>query len=183
MPEPVSIPITLKMLMDVKYYAGKVVFDSFRSGMHTRFGNGGIPEHEIGKFGELAFFRFCLENGIPVKHVPFREDYSSLDENDDFIIVLKSRQIPIEVKTSEIRDPLRPSVKSVFYNESQYKEKLSHNFLVVFAAINRQQTQLALLGWIPAKKIAKYNVRRDIKSPAYVIPVKDLKPMSDFLKF
>jgi len=178
--EPVSIPVTEHLLMDASYYAHKVVFGSFKQGMKARFG-GGIKEHKIGKLGELAFFRFCMENGIPVKHIPFREDYTTLDENDDFIIVLKSKQIPIEVKTSEIDDPLKPSVKFVFYNESQYKQKQNYNFLVVFVVVNHLHTQLALLGWIHAKRIAKFSVRKDLRSPAYEIPLEELKPMQAFL--
>jgi hypothetical protein len=183
MPEPVSIPVTDKFIQDAAYYAGKTVFASFSNGMKSRFGNGGLVKHMQGKMGELAFFRFCLDNGIPVKHVPFRDDYSTLDEQDDFIIILKSRQIPVEVKTATLKDPISMKTPNLFYNKNQYDQKEDYNYIVVFAATNFELTQVVLIGWIHAKKIANYTVRRDIKSPAYVIPVKDLKPMSDFLKF
>jgi hypothetical protein len=183
MPEPVSIPVTDKFIQDAAYYARKVVFSSFSNGMRPRFGNGGLVKHMQGKMGELAFFKFCLDNGIPVKHAPFRDDYSALDDQDDFIIVLKSRQIPVEVKTASLKNPIELRTPNLFYNKSQYDQKENYNYIVVFAATNFELTQVVLIGWIPAKKIAKYTVRRDIKSPAYVIPVKDLKPMSDFLKF
>ncbi len=178
--EPVSIPVTEKLIQDASYYAYKVVFGSFRQGMKARFG-GGIREHMAGKLGELAFFKFCLENGIPVKHAPFRDDYTTLNDDDDFILVLNGKLVPVEVKTATVLDPMKLD-KPLFYNKKQYDSREDHKYIIVFTAVNKHLTQVCLVGWIHAKRIAKFPVRKDLRSPAYEIAVEELKPMQAFLR-
>ncbi|AGK61480.1 hypothetical protein Asulf_01497 [Archaeoglobus sulfaticallidus PM70-1] len=177
---PISIEINNKFREDVAYYAHIVVQDSFKNKMKPRFGDGGFVKHYIGKMGEMAFFRFCMQNGIAVKHIPFRDDYSTLNDKDDFVIITHGVQRIVEVKTSVLKrkDPLDPPEDlQLFYNKKQYDEKAEYNHIVVFAATNSELTKISLLGWIPAYEIRKYPVRRDLKSPAYAIPYRDLRSM------
>jgi hypothetical protein len=57
-----------------------------------------------GKIGESAFYRWLIELkkqfGTPIKviHDPFREDYSVLNPNDDFIIEFNNRTLQVEVR-------------------------------------------------------------------------------------
>jgi len=184
MVEPISIPLDTKFVQDAAYYALITVFDSFENKMKPRFGNGGLFKHMLGKLGELAFFRFCMENHIAVKHAPFRNDYSQLDDCDDFVISVMGVDRVVEVKTSTIKNPLNPDSKlRLFYNQAQYEEKESKDFLVVFAATNPPITQLALLGWIHASEISKFPIwKKNMKSPAYAIPVSELKDMRVFVE-
>lgn len=164
--------VDLKSVIDAAYYAYRVVFCSFRQGYKPRFGNGGLVKHMQGKLGELAFYKFCLQNKIPVRHVPFRNDYTELCEDDDFIV---ANGIKVEVKTSTLKQN-----PYVLYNVKQYKEKKDLRFIVVFAAINPEWTRIFLLGWISSLRICDFPIRKDLQSPAYEIPVSALKPMSDF---
>ena len=182
--QPVSIPLDAKFISDASYYAFITVTCCFENGMKPRFGNGGLFKHMLGKLGELAFFKFCLENRIAVKHAPFRNDYSQLNVSDDFIVNVMGLDFTVEVKTATIRNPLNPDPKfRLFYNQGQYEAKQDHNYLVVFAAVNPQITQIALLGWIHAKDIAKFPVwKRKIQSPAYAIPVSELRDIRKFVE-
>ena len=181
--KPVSIPLDAKFVQDAAYYAYITVFDSFKQGFRPRFGNGGLVKHMLGKIGELAFFRFCLENGIAVKHTPFRNDYSKLNGHDDFIINLMGLDRTVEVKTQTIRNLLEPDDKlRLLYNKAQFDDKKGHDYIVVFAGVDPPITKVALLGWIPAKDIPKAEVRKNLKSPAYSIPISWLRPMHLFLE-
>ncbi len=177
--QPIPIAIDEKFVSDAAYYAFKTVTCSFENGMKSRFGNGGLLKHILGKLGETAFFRFCLENGIAIKHTPFRSDYSKLDECDDFLINVMGIDFVVEVKTATIKDPLSPDQKfRLLYNKEQYDAKKDRNYIVVFAAVNQAVTKIALLGWIHAKDIAKFPVwKKNMQSPAYAIPVSELKDM------
>jgi|Deesub1362A_J573_1020465.scaffolds.fasta_scaffold00348_23 hypothetical protein len=177
MPDPVSIPMDDKFAQDAAWHAWHIVADSFKQGYRPRFG-GGLFEHMAGKFGEIAFEIFCRDAMIPIIHTPLRRNYTSLNGNDDFIIEIMGKRVTVEVKTARINNPLQPDEGfKLFYNKQQYEDKDNHKYIVVFAGINKKGTQLALIGWLPATKIKKYPIRTDIKSPAYAIPVKDLKPM------
>ncbi len=182
--KPISIPLDEKFVSDAAYYAFKTVQCSFENGMKSRFGNGGLFKHILGKLGETAFFRFCLENRIAVKHTPFRNDYSQLNGCDDFIINIMGLDFVVEVKTATIKDPLKPDPKfRLFYNKGQYEAKQEYNYIVVFAAVNPTITQIALLGWIHAQDIAKFPVwRKNMQSPAYAIPVEELKGMEKLVE-
>ena len=181
--DPVSVPLDGKIVQDAAWYAWHVAADSFRQGFKSRFGNGGLIKHLQGKLGEFAFYYFCQEAMIPVKHTPFRRDYTTLDEHDDFIIELMGRDFVVEVKTQTILDPLNPSNVHFFYNEEQYKAKDKHDYIVVFAGINRACTQVALIGWIHASEIAKHKVwKKNMKSPAFAIPISALKPMKKLVE-
>ncbi|WP_456478161.1 hypothetical protein [Geoglobus ahangari] len=177
--QPVSVPIDEKFITDACYYAFKTVTCSFDNAMKPRFGNGGLFKHLLGKLGETAFFRFCLENQIAVKHTPFRNDYSELDENDDFIISLLGHDFRVEVKTATLNSPLNPDGKLVlFYNRDQYKAQQDHSYLVVFAAVNKEVTQIALIGWIHAEDIRSCKIwTKNMKAPAYAIPLAKLRDM------
>jgi len=180
---PISVPITGKFIQDASYYASRVVFSSLDSGMRSRFGNGGLIKHLLGKMGELAFYRFCMDNVIPVRHTPFRDDYTNLNDKDDFQLILRGKLAVVEVKTATLKDPLKiPNNQVVFYNKKQYNGKTDHRYIVVFAAANSEMTQIVLLGWISAPKIADHSIRTDIKSPAYAIPVRELRSMETFLE-
>ncbi len=181
--KPVSIPLDAKFVQDAAYYAYITVFDSFKQGFRPRFGNGGLVKHMLGKIGELAFFRFCLENGIAVKHTPFRNDYSKLNGQDDFVVSIMGIDKVVEVKTQTIKNLLEPDeMLKLFYNKAQFDQKPDRDFIVVFAGVNPQVTQVALLGWIHAEKIAKAFINDKLKSPAYAIPISWLKPMEMFLE-
>ncbi|RLI75263.1 hypothetical protein DRP05_15095 [Archaeoglobales archaeon] len=180
--KPVSIPINKKFREDCAYYAHIIVEDSFQNGMKSRFGSGGFFKHYVGKMGEMAFFKFCMQEGIAVKHIPFREGYADLNERDDFVVIIHNVERIIEVKTAVLKDLKLDKELRLFYNEKQYNDKSDHNYIVVFAATNKQLTQIALLGWIPASEIKKYPVRKDIVSPAYAIPLKDLRDMRLFVE-
>ncbi|MBE8539451.1 hypothetical protein [Geoglobus acetivorans] len=181
---PVAIPIDEKFITDACYYAFKTVTCSFDNAMKPRFGNGGLIKHLIGKIGETAFFRFCLENGIAVKHAPFRNDYSEINGNDDFIISILGHDFRVEIKTATIRNPTNPDEKLVlFYNRDQYKAQEDHDYIVVFAGVNKEVTQIALLGWIHASEIRNFSIwTKNMKAPAYAIPqsrLKDMKKLAD----
>jgi|Deesub1362A_J573_1020465.scaffolds.fasta_scaffold01443_4 hypothetical protein len=181
--QPISIPITQKFMEDASRYAIKIVFSSFQQGMKPIFGDGGITNHLRGKIGEMAFYEFCIFHGIAVKHKPFRDDYSVLDDQDDFKVILKDKLAQVEVKTTKLKNPLKiPDDQIVFYNKLQFDQKKNHRFLVVFAATNPEMTQVVLLGWIPAPKIKGFPIRNDIKSPAYVIQVRSLSTMQNLLE-
>jgi len=179
--QPVSIAMDEKFVSDAAYYAFKTVTCSFENGMKSRFGNGGLIKHILGKLGETAFFRFCLQNGVAVKHTPFRSDYSKLNGCDDFVINVMGLDFIVEVKTATIKDPLNPEPKlRLFYNKDQYDAKQDHNYIVVFAAVNQAVTKVALLGWIHAQDIAKFPVwKKNMQSPAYSIPVGELKDLRE----
>lgn len=181
--QPVSIPMDGKFVSDAAWHAWHIAIDSFRQGFKSRFGNGGLIKHLQGKLGEFAFYYFCQDAMIPVKHTPFRRDYSTLDEHDDFIIELMGRDFVVEVKTQTISNPLKPEDIHLFYNEDQYRAKDEHDYIVVFAGINRTCTQIALIGWIHASDIGKHKVwRRNLKAPAFAIPVSALKPMKKLVE-
>ena len=179
MMNPVAIPIDIKFVQDAAYYALITVFDSFENKMKSRFGSGGLFKHMLGKIGELAFFRFCMENHIAVKHVPFRDNYSELNNDDDFVISVLGHDFRVEVKTATIPNPIKPDEKLVlFYNRDQYKAQENHDYIVVFAGVNKAVTQIALLGWIHASEISKFPVwKKNMQSPAYAIPANRLKDM------
>ena len=173
--KPAIIKPDAKLIQDAAYYAFTIVFDSFEQGYKPRFGNGGLIKHLIGKIGELAFFRYCMENGIAVKHTPFRNDYSKLNGKDDFIISIFGYDIPVEVKTQtvkEINGDLR-----LFYNKEQYYSRQKDG-IVVFVAINPEITKISILGWIHLKDIEKYPIwEKNLQSPAFAIPVSALKDL------
>ena len=162
-----------KFISDAAYYAALTVQCSFDNNMKPRFGNGGLFKHLLGKIGEMAFYKFCLDNLIAVKHVPFRKDYSKLNGNDDFIISIIGHDFRVEVKTATIDDPenVKPDFV-LFYNRDQYKAQPDHNYLVVFVGVNKEITKIALLGWIHAEDIRNFKIwTRNMKAPAYAIPV------------
>ena len=175
--QPVFVELSKKFRLDCAYYAHMIVEDSIKNGMKSRFGDGGFFKHFVGKMGEMAFFKFCMRVGIPVKHIPFREGYKDLDENDDFVVIIHDVERCIEVKTAVLKKWKLDENLRLFYNERQYLNKEKHNYIVVFSATDKRLTRLALLGWIPASEIQKYPVRRDIRSPAYAVPFKDLRDM------
>ena len=53
--KPISIPMDDKFVQDAAYYAFKTVTCSFENGMKSRFGNGGLFKHMLGKLGERHF--------------------------------------------------------------------------------------------------------------------------------
>src|SRR4051812_43662235 len=57
-----------------------------------------VENYTDGKMGELVFAYWLSEAEIPILHHPFREDYSVLDPNDDFIIQLSGRCVKVEVR-------------------------------------------------------------------------------------
>ena len=182
--QPVRIPIDSKVAADAAWYAWHVCEASFRRGFKSRFGNGGLVKHMQGKLGEFAFLLFCRKNMIPVLHDPFRKDYSELDEYDDFVVEILGVRKIVEVKTQTIKNALNPDEKlRLYYNKSQYNSKKSHDYIVVFVALNPEWTGVSLLGWIHASEIKKFPVwSRNMKSPAYAIPIRALKPMKMFLE-
>ena len=177
------VPLDDFLRMCAAHFAGRVTECSVENGMRPRFG-GTFKEHYKGKLGELAFLKFCFENHIAVKHTPFRSDYSKLNKYDDFIINLLGLDFIVEVKTSEIEGPMNPDPKfRLFYNKGQYEAKQEYNYIVVFAGVNPAVTKIALLGWIHAQDIAKFPVwKRNMQSPAYAIPVGELKEMKKLVE-
>jgi len=121
--KPVSIPINKKFREDCAYYAHIIVEDSFQNGMKSRFGSGGFFKHYVGKMGEMAFFKFCMQEGIAVKHIPFREGYADLNERDDFVVIIHNVERIIEVKTAVLKDLKLDKELRLFYNEKQYNDK------------------------------------------------------------
>lgn len=182
--QPVSIPMDDKFVQDAAYYAFKTVTCSFENGMKPRFGNGGLFKHMLGKLGETAFYRFCLQNGIAVKHTPFRSNYSKLNGCDDFVISILGVDLVVEVKTATLKDPVNPEPKyRLLYNQSQYEAKQNYDYLVVFAGVNPSVTNIALLGWIHAKDIKSFPIwKKNMHSPAYAIPVGELKDMGKLIE-
>ena len=181
MPNPVSIEVDEKLIQDAAYYALKVTSCSFKKKMRPRFGNGGLFKHMLGKIGEVAFFKYCMENGIAVKHTPFRDDYSRLNDKDDFIISIMGVDRKVEVKTASLRFPLPDNLR-LYYNKKQYESKEDYDYLVVFVAVNHEVTEIKLLGWLHASDIADYPIRNNLSSPAYAIPLKNLKDMRVFVE-
>jgi hypothetical protein len=78
----------------------------------------------------------------------------------------------VEVKTRRVKRV--DKVKEVYYNTDQYLSKRDHDYCVVFVAINKKLTRIAILGWIPAEEIKNYSVKNLRFTPAYVIPTVDL---------
>lgn len=174
----VIITVDEKFITDVAYYAFKTVKFSLDENMQPRFG-GGLFTHMLGKIGEMAFYNFCLNNSIAVKHTPFRNDYSKLDDNDDFIVSIVGHDFRVEVKTASL-NKIDEKTK-LFYNREQYKAQKDHNYLVVFAVVNQPVTEVKLLGWLHAEDIKKFPIfEKNLQSPAYAIPVSALKSMSLF---
>lgn len=174
-----TIPIDEKFITDACYYAFRTVKCSFDENMKPKFGNGGLFTHLLGKVGEMAFYNYCMQNDIAVKHTPFRNDYSRLDGRDDFIISIIGHDFRVEVKTSSFKDFSKINENTrVFYNREQYKAQEDKSYLVVFAAVNHTVTDVKLLGWIHAEDIRKHPIWKNrMQSPAYAIPVKALRPM------
>ena len=147
------------------------VFDSYEKGFKPRFG-GGVIQHFIGKIGETAFEEFCHENGVKILHSPFRQDYRRLNGWDDFVILVNGEPIRVEVKTQRVKRV--DNVREVYYNTDQYQSKTKHDYCVVFVAVNKTLTRIAILGWIPAEEIKNYPVKNLRFTPAYAVPAEDL---------
>jgi len=181
-PQPVVYDVDLKMITDAAHYAYHVFFSAEENGMKNRF-LGGFFKHYIGKLGELAFYRFCMQNEIPVKHTPFREDYSKLNEKDDFIIVVAGIDRRIEVKTRMIQNAAKPDKKlRLFYNAAQFEQQKNRDFYVIFAAVDPQVRITSLIGWLPAAEIPRFPVwKGELKSPAYAIRWQDLRDLGLFV--
>ncbi len=167
----IEIPPHVQLYEKAIRYAFITVFDSYERGFRPRFG-GGIIQHFVGKIGELAFEAFCHENGVKILHSPFRQDYRKLNGKDDFVILVNGEPILVEVKTQRVRRV--DNVQEVYYNTDQYLSKKDHNYCVVFVAVNKTLTRIAILGWILAEEIKNYPVKSLRFSTAYAIPVKDL---------
>lgn len=180
--EVAKIDVDEKLASDAAYYAFKTLKFSLDKNMKPRFGDGGLLSHMLGKLGELVFYRYCLENKIAVKHTPFRDDYSKLNGNDDFIVSFLGHDFRVEVKTSVLKNAFNPDEKlRIFYNREQYKSQKDHNYIVVFIATNKEMNAFAILGWIHAEDIKSHPIwERGLESPAYAIPITALKSMKLF---
>ncbi len=173
----IEIPPNVQLYEKAMRYAFITVIDSDLAGYRPIFG-GGVIKHFIGKLGELAFYQFLKENGIPVKHTPFREDYRNLNDLDDFVIELQNTEKIIEVKTRTIR---KFPPREVLYNAQQFKRAKSD--LTVFCGVNKRLTRIVLLGWIPTSEIGKYPLCvENLKSPAYLIPTSCLRSLESLFR-
>lgn len=175
MPKPVRYGVSEKMVAYAAVLARRQMKDSKESKMKMLFG-GSFERHTIGKLGEMAFMRFCKDEGIKILHTPFRESYSSLSNYDDFLVEVDGTRKIVEVKTATMQDP-GDSYEVVYYNKEQYDERDDRDFLVVFAAIDPVLTEVALLGWLRADIISHFFIRDDIEHPAYMIEVDRLEYM------
>ncbi len=57
-----------------------------------------VENYTDGKIGEYAVWKWFRQQQIPILHTPFRQDYSHLMPQDDFIIRLRDQPIQVEVR-------------------------------------------------------------------------------------
>ena len=57
-----------------------------------------VENYTDGKMSEWIFALWLDANSIPALHTPFREDYSVLNPNDDFVIKVGERNVLVEVR-------------------------------------------------------------------------------------
>lgn len=95
----------------------------------------------IGKVGELIFQKYLLSiKDLKIIHEPFRENYSRINKNDDFIVERNNNKVQIEVKTKQ---------RSVDPDEffECCTDSIKPNLLYVFISYNRVTKTGFVLGY------------------------------------
>ena len=119
-----------------------------------------LLSHVKGKYGELAFMKWLMSEGMLPSHTPFRNDYTRKVVEDDFIV----NGIRIEVKAKRRREssPFPPPAN---YNVNLGKSGLEAS-LYVFIEISPKASfedgpPCLMLGWADQQLIRSVGVRTE----------------------
>jgi len=99
----------------------------------------------IGKIGELCYhdlLKKCIDKyGINILHVPFRDNYSNFDWDDDFIIATKNnRRLQLEIRTKARNVDLEDDFECC-------SDSIKPHLTYVFFSFNRKNNLCSVAGW------------------------------------
>jgi hypothetical protein len=103
------IPMPAKFFATARRYGELVVSHSELPGSHcTHASNPSFNtlSHIKGKYGELAFLKWCMSSGLVPSHTPFRHDYRQKCPDDDFIV--NGHRVEVKAKRRGVRSPFPP---------------------------------------------------------------------------
>jgi hypothetical protein len=90
-----------------------------------------VENYTDGKIGEYALAKWLKKNNVAILHAPFREDYSRLSAQDDFIVELRGRRVQVEAKHKTRNVPPKEHYE-------QCSDRISSSMIYVFT--ERQRT-------------------------------------------
>ena len=162
-----------------------------------------VENYTDGKMGEWIFDHWLKANSIPTLHRPFREDYSVLNPNDDFVIEVGRRNVLVEVRhktrnfpPQEHYEHCSDSVKMdrIYVFTDRTRERGAK--LLVKTSIGYFHGSMFLLGWITPteyRNLANFEPKGTLKTndrggdnfelrrDEWNIAISHLHPMEDLL--